>query len=56
MKEFAEEMEIKLVFSSSYHHNTNGMIERQFKTMRDLINASVKEKKQKDWTYFPYQI
>ena len=49
MKEFAEEMEIKLVFSSPYHHNTNGMIERQFRTMRDLINASVKEKKQKDW-------
>jgi len=49
MNEFAGEMEIKLVFSSPYHHNTNGMIERQFRTMRDLINASVKEKKQKDW-------
>ena len=49
LREFAKSMEIELIFSSPYHHNTNGMIERQFRTIRDLINASIKEKKQKDW-------
>ena len=44
MKEFAKSMGIELIFSSPYHHNTNGMIERQFR-----INASVKGTKQKDW-------
>ena len=49
MKEFAKSMGITLCFSSPYHHNTNGVIERQFRTIRDFLNASIKEKKQKDW-------
>ena len=49
MKEFSKSMGIKFIFSSPYHHNTNGMTEWQFRTIRDVINASVKEAKQKDW-------
>ena len=49
IKEFAESLGITLCFSSPYHHNTNGIIERQFRTVRDFINASLKAKNHKDW-------
>ena len=39
----------KLCFSSPYHHNTNGIIERQFRTIRDYINCSIQDRKIKDW-------
>ena len=35
--------------SSPYHHNTNGIIERQFRTIREYINASLKERTNTDW-------
>jgi transposase InsO family protein len=40
---------IQLVFSSPYHHNTNGMVERQFRTIREYIQASLKERKETSW-------
>jgi len=49
IKEFCESMGIELHFSSPYHHNTNGIIERQFRTIRDFINASLLGTKGKDW-------
>ena len=41
MHKLAMESGIKIQFSSPYHHNTNGVVERQFRTMRDFINASL---------------
>ena len=38
-----------MIFSSPYHHNTNGVIERQFRTIRDYINASLREGVKKSW-------
>jgi hypothetical protein len=49
MKDFAKSMGITLCFSSPYHHNTNGVIERQFRTIRDYINASLREKNGTNW-------
>jgi hypothetical protein len=49
IKDLVGSMGIALCFSSPYHHNTNGIIERQFRTIRDAINTSMKEKKWKDW-------
>ena len=49
MKEFAAKLGVSLVFSSPYHHNTNGIIERQFRTIRDFINASLNERKPSNW-------
>ena len=41
MREFALKLDIKLCFSSPYHHNANGQIERQFRIIRHLINATL---------------
>ena len=49
IKELAEKYNIKLQYSSPYHHNTNGIIERQFRTIRDYLSASIKDKLRKDW-------
>ena len=49
MKELATQNDIKLVFSSPYHHSANGIIERQFRTIRDYINTSLKNKKNRNW-------
>jgi len=49
MKDFAIKHGITLTFSSPYHHNTNGQIERQFRTMRDMINATLRERRTADW-------
>ena len=49
IKELAEKYQIKLQYSSPYHHNTNGIIERQFRTIRDYLSASIKDKLRKDW-------
>ena len=38
--EMAEAMETKLCFSSLYHHNTNRIVEKQFRTIKDYINSS----------------
>jgi transposase InsO family protein len=50
MKEIAEKHNIQIQYSSPYHHSGNGLIERQFRTIRDYINISLKEKTHKDWT------
>lgn len=47
--EWAKASNIKICFSSPYHHNTNGIIERQFRTIRDYLNASAAENKHPDW-------
>ena len=40
MSELADKYNIKLTYSSPYHHSANGLIERQFRTIRDCINTS----------------
>jgi len=49
MKKLTDKLGITLCFSSPYHHNTNGMVERQFRTVRDLINASCRDRGRLDW-------
>jgi transposase InsO family protein len=49
MKELAERYKIQIQYSSPYHHNTNGLIERQFRTIRDFISSSLKDKNGKTW-------
>jgi len=44
-----EKFHIKLEFSSPYHHNTNGIIERQFRTIRDYINTTSETDKSRNW-------
>ena len=43
-KDFADKLMITLQTSSPYHHNSNGQIERQFRTVREWLNASMKER------------
>ena len=38
-----------LIYSSPYHHQSNGQIERQFRTIRDWISCSLQDKLFKDW-------
>ena len=49
IKDMAESMNIKMCYSSPYHHNTNGIVERQFRTIREYLNASLHTKKGSDW-------
>jgi len=49
MKKLTDKLGITLCFSSPYHHNTNGMVERQFRKVIDLINASCRDRKRLDW-------
>ena len=50
IEELAKSMDIKICYSSPYHHNTNGIVERQFRTIRDFINTSLKDNRnKKDW-------
>ena len=49
IRELAEKYKIHLQYSSPYHHNANGMIERQFRTIRDYVTTSLKDKLKKDW-------
>ena len=49
MKNFAKEYNITLQFSSPYHHASNGLIERQFRTVREYMLASLKDKYYKNW-------
>lgn len=46
----ADEFRINVIFSSPYHHRTNGVVERQFRTIRDAIVTSMQDGKYKDWT------
>ena len=36
-------------YSSPYHHSTNGIFERQFRTVRDAIHISLKDKFYTNW-------
>ena len=49
IKELADRYHIKLQYSSPYHHSSNGLIERQFRTIRDFMSVSVKDRLRKDW-------
>jgi len=49
IRTMCEKFQIKLEFSSPYHHNTNGIIERQFRTIRDYINTTVETNRSKNW-------
>lgn len=49
VKELTIATGIKLIFSSPYHHNTNGIVERQFRTIREYINASLKSRSNTTW-------
>ena len=50
---YARSMLIEIRFSSPYHHSANGIIERQFRTIRDALNASLRQKiwKKLGWIY-----
>ena len=48
-KILADSMGIKLCFSSPYHHNTNGVVERQFRTIRDCLNAESSDTNSISW-------
>ena len=49
IRELLSKHHIKLKQSSPYHHNTNGLVERQFRTIRDAIATSIQDKKYRDW-------
>ena len=49
ISEMTKSLGIKLCFSSPYHLNTNGIVERQFRTIREYINTSLRERKKTDW-------
>ena len=49
IKELAKNHNIQLQFSSPYHHSTNGLIERQFRTIRDFISTSLRDKLKRNW-------
>jgi len=49
MRRMTDSMGIRLCFSRPYHHNTNGSMERQFRTVRDLINVTLQGIRQTDW-------
>jgi len=48
-KELANNFNSRIIYSSPYHHQTNGMIERQFRTIRDSINTRIQDGVHKDW-------
>ena len=50
ISELADRHKITMVFSSLYHHSGNGQVERQFRTIRDLIHISLQDKNFSDWT------
>ena len=49
IKSLANTFNIDLIYSSPYHHNTNGIIERQFRTIRDAISIRMEDGLHKDW-------
>lgn len=48
-RKFVEDMGATVRFSGPHHHQSNGIIERQFRTVRDLLNCSMRERKTSDW-------
>jgi len=49
----ATEIREDLCFSSPYHHVTQvGVVERQFRTIRDYINSTLHERRSTEWDEF----
>ena len=49
-KDTVKRFKVEITYSSPYHHNTNGIVERQFRTIRDAINIRMKDGNHRDWT------
>jgi len=49
MKSLTTDVGTELHLSSPYHHNTNGLIERRFRTLRECMSATLKQKGTRDW-------
>ena len=49
-KDTVKRFKVEIIYSSPYHHNTNGIVERQFRTIRDAINIRMKDGNHRDWT------
>jgi len=50
VKSLANTHRMEIVYSSPYHHSTNGLIERQFRTIRDAIHVSLKDRFYNNWS------
>ena len=50
LAQLSEECGFKQEYSSPYHHSSNGQIERQFRTIRDAIETTMKDSGNKDWS------
>ena len=48
-KDLAKKFNFKIEYSSPYHHQANGQIERQFRTIRDWIYCCVEDKLFRNW-------
>jgi len=49
-KDTLKRFKAEIIYSSPYHHNTIGIIVREFRTIRDAINIRIKDHVHKDWT------
>ena len=48
-KQLAKKYNFDIQYSSPYHHQANGQIERQFRTIRDWLYCCIKDKLFRDW-------
>ena len=48
-QEWVKEIGTEVRYSSPYHHNTNGVVERQFRTVRDYVDCCLKEMGNGEW-------
>ena len=48
--DLAKKCNIKMEFSSPYHHSSNGQIERQFRTIRDALSTKMQDGNANDWS------
>jgi RNase H-like domain found in reverse transcriptase/Reverse transcriptase (RNA-dependent DNA polymerase)/Integrase core domain/Integrase zinc binding domain len=48
-KQLGKKYNFAIQYSSPYHHQANGQIERQFRTIRDWIYCCIKDKLFRDW-------
>ena len=45
----SEKFIFDIIYSSPYHHQANGQIERQFCTVRDWLFCTLKDQLRKNW-------